>query len=122
MMMFERPIEDAVLLEWETTPRLRDQNFYGLKEQLIRANRLNPRDLRTANIPPSGYLVVGDIEESPKFDAKLHELNAAKLMNFISDATLPLFVYDLFRQGYIGAGFYIIRFNTNEMPTKGSVL
>lgn len=121
MTMFEQPLEDAVLLEWETTPSLREQNFYGLKEQLIRAANLNPRELKVL-VPSSGYLVVGNIEENPDFDSRLENLRTAKAMNLITESAIPLFVYDLFRQGYIGAGFYIVRFNTDELPMKGSAL
>jgi hypothetical protein len=118
-MMYERPLEEAVVLCWHTTPGLREANYYGLREQIIQAQRLDHRRIHEV-LPSRGYHVIGRVEESDEMEARLSELETLRHTHYINMDALDLLVYDLFRQGYIGTGFYIIDFDANALPIETS--
>lgn len=115
MMMYEEPLEDAVILEWGTTPERKEQGYYGLKEQIILANNIRT-DLRLASNVDQ-YLVVGQIDENiPWTKLEQAQLEATTIAGVVAPSTIPLLVYDLFRRGYLGSAFYIVRFSADDLP------
>lgn len=118
MMMYEKPLEDAVLLYWHTTPALREANYFGVREQIIRANRLNHHRIREV-LPARGYVVLGNIEELEHLEAP-DEIERVRQTHYINEDGLRVLMFDLFRQGYIGAGFYIVCFNADDSPIETS--
>lgn len=116
MILFEQPLEPATLLIWETTPKMREANMFGLEQQVMRACHLNPTEI-ARELPIGGYMVIGWLSRIDWSMEQEHLLDAYKRMHFIDEKAVPLYVYDLYRQGYLGDGFYIIRFVSDKLPT-----
>lgn len=116
MMLYENETT-AVILNWNTTPEMKDAGFYGLKDQIIRAYFLNPREL-WENFGDLEYLIVGEIEENLKDDLEVSQVEMLKATNMLTVPAVRACVYDLFRQGYLGAGYYIVHLkNADSAPT-----
>lgn len=107
MIHFENPIEDVVLLCWETTPALKEANFYGLRQLIRQANHMQQVNLTGA---PDGVVVVGNVDADPTpTEEKL--LAYHKGMDVVPYELLKVFMHDLFRQGYLAGGaFYLVDF------------
>ena len=110
MILYQQDVE-AVILRWETQDWMKELGTYGLKDQIIRAYMLNPREFRV-DIGQRGYLVVGHIKENDKDDLEVSRVETLRRTNYLCLDTLKACVYDLFRQGYIGEGYYIVDFNS----------
>ena len=117
-MMYEKPLDDAVLLYWHTTPALREANYYGARELIIRANRLDYRSI-VEKLPSHGYVVIGRVEELEHLEAP-EKIETVRRAQYINEEALQVLMFDLFRQGYLGAGFYILCFDSDDTPIETS--
>lgn len=115
MILFQQEISGSLLM-WETTAHMRQEGLMGLKEQIIKANGMRGR--LQENLGSEDYLVVGYTDEFQFSSIDEATLKVHKAGMRFNTLTIPLFLNDLFRQGFIGDGFYIVQFNSPENSTN----
>lgn len=110
MILDQRDVE-VTFIRWETTPDMKENGTYGLKDQIIRTYMISPKNLRI-DIGSPDFLIIGEIYDNDKDDLQVSMVEALRLSGYISQDTIRACVYDLYRQGYIGQGYYIVEFNS----------
>lgn len=111
MILFQQDITDCVLLKWHSTGELKEQGCYGLKDALIRSGILKTKEL-IIDLPSSGYQVIGYVGEAePDAVGYKSYRDSWQITGQVNSKTLPYFIHDFFRQGYIGAAFYVVDYN-----------